>query len=133
MKIEHFGLAVKEPITMANWYVAHLGFVIRRSWGDNQNGGAFISNSSQDLASEPMIEIYNNNNVTSILGSPTFSPLTLHIAVNSSDPDADLARLEKAGAVFIERNEKKPQADELIFLRDPWGNVIQLVKRCKAF
>ena len=128
MKIEHIGLSVKDPISMANWYVANLGFVIRRTNGTDQKGLAFISDPSQ----ETMLELFNNN-VTPPLDPAAMSPLIVHIAVKSSDPEADLQRLVKAGCVYVEGDPKATTSDVLVLLRDPWGMVIQLAKRLKDF
>ena len=128
MKIEHVGLSVKEPHKMAEWYVKNLGFVIRRSAGNDQGGLAFISDPDQ----EAMLEIYNNN-TTPPLDSFALPNLAIHIAFKSSDPDADLQRLIKAGATLIEHNDPKPGGDTLFLLKDPWGNVLQLAKRAKDF
>jgi catechol-2,3-dioxygenase len=38
MIIEHIGLAVTAPHTMAAWYIQHLGFHMRRSGGSDQDG-----------------------------------------------------------------------------------------------
>ena len=128
MKIEHIGLSVSKPISMANWYVEHLGFIIRRQGGDDQKGLAFISAPGQ----EAMLELFDNN-VTPPLESYTLSPAAVHIAITSQDPEADMQRLIKAGAVYIEGDPKKATGDVLVLLRDPWGNTIQLAKRAEPF
>jgi catechol-2,3-dioxygenase len=127
MIIEHIGISVSAPISMAEWYVQHLGFTIRRSRGDDQDGVAFISDPNQEV----MLELFNNT-VTPPLDSPSLAPLTLHIAVKSPDPAADVARLERVGAKRADPNAPIPdRGDILVLLRDPWGNVIQLAKREK--
>jgi glyoxylase I family protein len=128
MKIEHIGLSVSKPITMANWYVEHLGFIIRRQDGNDQKGLAFISDAGQ----ETMLELFDNN-VTPPLEGYALSLLAVHIAVSSQDPEVDMQRLIKAGAVYMEGDPKKAAGDVLVLLRDPWGNTIQLAKRAKAF
>ena len=128
MKIEHIGLAVSNPISMANWYVEHLGFIIRRQNGDDHKGLAFISDPEQGT----MLELFENN-VTPPLGSYNLSPLAVHIAVTSQNPEADMQRLIEAGAVYMEGDARKTTGDVLVLLRDPWGNVIQLAKREKDF
>jgi glyoxylase I family protein len=128
MKIEHIGLSVSKPISMANWYVEHLGFIIRRQDGNDQKGLAFISDPEQ----ETMLELFDNN-VTPPLVSYALSPAAVHIAINSHDPDADMQRLIKAGAVHLEGDPKKATGDVLVLLRDPWGMTIQLAKRAKPF
>ena len=80
MKIEHIGLSVSKPISMANWYVEHLGFIIRRQDGNDQKGVAFISDAKQ----ETMLELFDNN-VTPPLEGYALSPLAVHIAIASHD------------------------------------------------
>jgi glyoxylase I family protein len=128
MKIEHIGLSVDKPISMAKWYVENLGFVIRRQNGDDHKGLAFISDSPHGA----MLELFDNN-VTPALKGYALSPLAVHIAVTSADPAGDVARLVKAGAVHIEGDPNKPTGDILVLLRDPWGMVIQLAKRAEPF
>ena len=53
--------------------------------------------------------------------------MTFHIAFLSEDVDADVARLEAAGAERVELVHK-PGFDMAI-LRDPQGIAVQLVKR----
>ena len=125
MIIEHIGLAVTAPHSMADWYIQHLGFTLRRGGGSDQDGVAFIADPSQEV----MIELFRNP-VTPAMTWDGLAPLTLHFALKSDDPLADAARLVAAGATFIERNARTPNpGDILILLHDPWGNVLQLVKR----
>ncbi len=129
MIIEHIGISVAAPLSMAEWYVQHLGFTIRRSRGDDRDGVAFISDPDQGV----MLEIFKNP-VTPPLDSSSLVPLALHIALKSPDPAADVARLERAGAKRADPNAPIPdRGDILVLMRDPWGNVIQLVKREKDF
>jgi glyoxylase I family protein len=129
MKIEHIGLAVNAPHSMANWYIQHLGFSMRLGRGSDQDGVAFIGDPSQDV----MLELFRNP-VTPAMTWEGLAPLTLHFALTSDDPLADADRLVAAGASFVERNTRVPNAgDILILLHDPWGNVIQLARREKPF
>jgi catechol 2,3-dioxygenase-like lactoylglutathione lyase family enzyme len=126
MKIEHFGMVVPAPHTMAQWYVDNLGFSIERQAGDNSAGLAFIADSSRQV----MVELFARKDLTP-LDYASLPPAMVHIAVSSDDPDADIARLQQAGATLVEDNKNSGAADRLAFLRDPWGVVIQLVKRSK--
>jgi glyoxylase I family protein len=129
MKIEHIGLAVTAPHTMADWYIRHLGFEMRLSRGSDADGMAFIADPAQDV----MLELFRNP-VTPAMTWEGLAPLTLHFALKSDDPLADADRLVAAGASFVERNARTPNAgDILILLHDPWGNVIQLARRVKPF
>ena len=127
MIIEHIGLAVSAVQSMAGWYGQHLGLGVRFRGGNDQDGVAFISAPGQDV----MLELSTRPGLA-VPDWPGLPPLTLHFAFKSEDPYADAERLEAAGATFVERNTRVPtQGDILILMRDPWGNVIQLVKRAK--
>jgi len=124
MKIEHFGLIVPQPLSMARWYEEHLGFQIKRSGGDDTEGVAFVADSSGQV----MLELFARRD-TPPLDFPALAPLQVHIAMLSDDPVADCDRLQEVGAVMLEDNLGRGSGDRLILLRDPWGVVIQLVKR----
>jgi uncharacterized glyoxalase superfamily protein PhnB len=123
MKIEHFAYQIENPAAVAAWYVAHLGFVVKRSGGAPAYAH-FLADSSGSV----MIEIYNNPTVR----TPNYAdihPLLLHLAFCSEDPAADRDRLVSAGATVVEDLTTSPLGDLLVMLRDPWAFAIQLVKR----
>jgi uncharacterized glyoxalase superfamily protein PhnB len=124
MNIEHVGLIVRAPISMARWYEQNLGFQIRFSGGDDEDGVAFLTDGSGRV----MLELAILPNVAP-LEFQSLEPLQLHIAVTSADPEADCRRLQAAGAVFVEKCARTLPGDTLLLLRDPWGTVIQLAKR----
>ena len=123
MKIEHFGLQVADPGAMADWYVAHLGFTIRRE-AESPNPVRFIADSS----GEAMIEIYHNPTA----GVPDYfsiDPLVLHIAYVCADVDGETERLVSAGASVASEARNTDAGDRLAMLRDPWGVPLQLCDR----
>jgi hypothetical protein len=123
MKIEHAAYQAEDPVAVAAWYVAHLGFTVRRS-----SGPPAYTHFLADSSGSVMIEIYNNPRIL----TPAYSamdPLLLHLAFSSGDPEADRDRLVAAGAVLVEDFVTSPAGDGLVMLRDPWGFAIQLVKR----
>jgi glyoxylase I family protein len=124
MHIEHIGLSVPEPLKMAAWYQTHLGFSIRTQAGDDGDGVAFITAQDQQI----MLELFRLPEVPQP-DYRSWQPLQLHIALTSADPDADCSRLQIAGAEYVEHCARKMPGDVLILMRDPWGLVIQLVKR----
>ena len=126
MKIEHVAFQAKDPVAVAQWYVAHLGCVVRRSSGPPGHTH-FLA----DSAGSVMVEIYNHPR----LETPeyrTMDPLLLHLAFCSDDPAADRDRLVSAGATVEEDVVTTPAGDVLVMLRDPWGFAIQLVRRAKS-
>jgi len=122
MKIEHVALQVAEPAAAAEWYVANLGFSVRRAV-DQPVVARFLADSSGAV----MLELYNSPSVP-VPAYGAMDPLLLHVAFVCDDVPAALQRLLHAGATLV----TAPHAngcDELAMLRDPWGLAIQLVRR----
>ena len=119
MKIEHTGLQVADPAAMADWYVEHLGFAIKRS-ADEPNPVRFLA----DSGGQVMIEIYRNP-VADVPDYGSMNPLLLHIAYDCPDVDETVKRLVSAGASIATDAATTPAGDRLAMLRDPWGLSIQ--------
>jgi catechol 2,3-dioxygenase-like lactoylglutathione lyase family enzyme len=126
MKIEHVAFSVSDPVAMADWYVKHLGLRVARSGGPAQNNVRFLADDS-GLA---MIEIYRSPDVAPP-DFRTLHPYIVHLAFLADDVKAERDRLIRAGAVAEGGVATTADADELCFLRDPWGFCLQLVKRAK--
>lgn len=114
MKLEHIGYNVAEPQKVMDWWCANLGF--------KQVHPAFIVDSTGAMA----IEFYCND-AAPIPDYAKQSHFTMHIAFLSDDVDAEVKRLEAAGAKLVELVHK-PGLDMAV-LRDPFGIAIQFVKR----
>jgi len=122
MKIEHFALNVADPAAMADWYGRHLGMKIARR-GDPKTTTLFIADDNG-----LMIELYNDPR------EPHFDAANMgtqiwHLALLATDMAADHKRLIAAGCRPVGEINTTPVGDQLAFLRDPWGFVLQLVKR----
>ena len=125
MKIEHAAYNVKDPLAMGRWYVEQLGFVVKRRTVDPPYAH-FLADDSGTV----MIEIYGNAEVP-VPDYPNLDALALHLALVSKDVEADVARLEAAGATLDGEPFTAPNGDQFAMLRDPWGMAIQLVKRAE--
>ena len=123
-EIEHIGIAVKEPVKMANWYQEALGFNIKFSAEDDEKAVAFLT----DGGGRVMLELGKLPDVLP-LAEGLSHHLQLHIALKSDDPEKDAEYLVSMGARFIERCPIRRPGENLIVLSDPWGNTLQLVKR----
>lgn len=123
MKVEHFALQVPDPIAMAAWYVAQLGFSIARSDGEPAHVRFLM-----DDAGSVILEIYRNPKIP-VPDYRALDPLATHLAFVSENPAADRDRLVKAGAKIVEDFSISPAGDQFVMLRDPWGVPLQLVKR----
>jgi len=122
MRIEHVGLQVTDPVAMADWYIAHLGFVCKRA-ADSPVPVRFIADETGG-----MLELYDNPKVR----TPDYAamdPLLLHVAFVCEDVTGTTERLLKAGATLASPPQTMPNGDFLAMLRDPWGLAIQLCRR----
>lgn len=123
MKFEHFAINVKEPQAIAQWFAEHLDMKIVRA-DDTPPHITFI----QDPTGGVLIEMYDNP-AGEFPDFAVMHPLTFHIAFMVDDMEADMARLVAAGAAVALEPLAQPNGDILAFLRDPWGNAVQLVQR----
>jgi catechol 2,3-dioxygenase-like lactoylglutathione lyase family enzyme len=125
MRIEHFGYMVEDPVQVARWYVAHLGFQIRRQ--QSQSPWAhFLA----DATGRVMLEIYNNPRAV-VPDYAAMDPLVLHLAFSVHDVPQTRGELLAGGASAEGEITVTSCGDQLAMLRDPWGMAIQLVKRAE--
>lgn len=123
MKVEHVAFNVEDPLSMARWYVEHLGFkVVRRSMD------APWAHFLVDSTGSTMFEIYGNTNAP-IPDYHQTNVSTLHLAFVSDDVEADIRKLTAAGGNLDGEVAHTPAGDTMAFVRDPWGMTLQLVKR----
>lgn len=107
---------------MAAWYEEHVGFTIVRKL-DVPQKTHFLG----DYSGAILIEIYNSP-PDDVPDYAAMDPLQLHLALVSSDPEADKDKLLHAGATFA-GEVRNPDGTHLVMLRDPWGLALQLCKR----
>ena len=124
MKIEHFAFNVEDPIALADWYVANLGLRIARKIDSPRNETFLVDDNN-----ETVIEVYNNPAGDKVPFAE-LSPLAFHIAFTvEEDMTAEIERLVAAGGTAVGDIATTPAGDKLAFVRDPWGNGVQLVQR----
>ncbi|MGO8690348.1 MAG: VOC family protein [Thermoguttaceae bacterium] len=124
MRLEHIALQVADAAAMADWYVTHLGFGIRRR-SDQPTVARFLADDSGSI----LFEIYCSPNAP-VPDYGRMSPTVLHLAVLSADLAADVLRLVAAGATLLSGPETSG-GDHFAMLRDPWGMPLQLVRRAE--
>lgn len=125
MRIEHVAFNVEDPLSMARWYVEHLGFEVRRRVMESPWAHFIV-----DSTGQTMIEIYGNPDVP-LPDYRAMHPGILHLALVSDDVEADIVRLEKAGGKLDGEIARTPAGDTMAFVRDPWGFTLQLVNRAQ--
>ncbi|MCS6910664.1 MAG: hypothetical protein NZM11_08880, partial [Anaerolineales bacterium] len=80
---------------------------------------------------QPMIEFYHNP-ADPVPDYAALHPVRHHIAFVVDDIAAERARLLAAGCTPFDEPTTNAAGDTLVFLRDPWGLALQLVKRAVA-
>ena len=122
MRLEHIAFQVAEPAAMADWYVTHLGFNIRRR-RDEPAVVRFLADGSGSI----LFELYCSAKAA-VPDYGRMDPAVLHLAVLSADLPADVVRLVAAGATWLSGPEAAG-GDQFAMLRNPWGMPLQLVRR----
>lgn len=123
MKIEHFAVNVSDPIKMGHWWAENLGLNIIRM-DDTSPYITFLA----DEDNGTVIELYANPKGETIDLSQ-YSIFTFHIAFAVDDISAECDRLIAAGATPTGDILTMGNGDQLGFVRDPWGIVIQILQR----
>ena len=123
MKIEHTAYQVSDPVSVARWYVAHLGLTVKRS----QAEPPFMHFLADD-GDAVMLEFYNNPSVD-VPNYHERHPMIFHLAFKTDDVTATRARLLAAGATPEGEITTTSGGDQLAMVRDPWGLAVQLLKR----
>ena len=120
--IEHTAIASADPHRLADWYVAHLGFVI--NYRSSRGKTVFIK-----AADGSMIEIIESAPGTS--PAPGMKDAGIrHLALVVEDFDAEYARLRSEGVAFLTEPERAT-GNSIAFFHDCDGNILHLLHREK--
>jgi catechol 2,3-dioxygenase-like lactoylglutathione lyase family enzyme len=122
VNIEHVAFNVTDPVAVADWYVRHLGLRVVRK-GDGPVFGHFLA----DSAGRTVLEIYRQD--APIPDYANQHVFVFHVAFKCEDVATERARLLAVGATSAGEVTTSPNGDVMTFLRDPWGVVLQLVRR----
>jgi len=123
VKIEHTAYQVADPVSLAAWYVTHLGLRIKRSQ-QTPPFGYFLADDGDTV----MLEFYRQDAMP-VPDYRAMDPLLLHLAFLADDVAGTRARLMAAGATPEGDAFTNAAGDEVAMLRDPWGLAIQLIRR----
>ena len=122
MNIEHVAINVADPVALADWYVRHLGMSVVRKV-DGPPFTRFIA----DAAGHVVLEVYHQD--APVPDYASYHHFVFHVAFMTNDVAGVRARLVAAGATPATEITQSPDGDIMTFVRDPWGIVIQLVRR----
>ena len=115
--LEHTAIASPNPRVLAEWYAAHLEFVINYEYAGNY----FVR-----AANGSMLEIIPGKGP---LPPPQLDdPGIRHLAIDVDDFDAAHQRLQAAGVRFLSEPMNK-QGNRLLFFADRDGNILHLIQR----
>ncbi|MGO4879877.1 MAG: VOC family protein [Bryobacteraceae bacterium] len=115
--VEHTAIASPDPRALAEWYAAHLEFVINYEYAGNY----FVR-----AANGAMLEIIPGKGA---LTPPQFDdPGIRHLAIDVDDFEAAHQRLQSAGVRFLSEPMNK-QGNRLLFFADRDGNILHLIQR----
>jgi len=118
--IEHTAIASPDPHRLADWYVAHLDFVI--NYRSSRSATVFIK-----AGDGSMIEIIEAASGTSPAAGMKDAGLR-HLALVVDDFDATHARLKSQGVAFLTEPERA-SGNAVAFFRDCDGNILHLLHR----
>ncbi|HTP34313.1 MAG TPA: VOC family protein [Candidatus Acidoferrales bacterium] len=120
--IEHTAIASADPHRLADWYVAHLDFVIN-----------YRSSRSKTV----FVKAFDGYMIEIIEAEPGTTPAEgmkaagfRHLALAVDDFDATYARLVSKGVAFLTEPERA-SGNTIAFFRDCDGNILHLLHREK--
>jgi catechol 2,3-dioxygenase-like lactoylglutathione lyase family enzyme len=128
MTIEHVAFNVADPVKMAEWYGTNLGMRVVRKVEGGPNTRFIV-----DRAGRVVLELYHQARAP-VPDYAGMDPFVLHIAFQTDDVGTARQKLLQAGATSAGAAGEVTTADngdQMCFLRDPWGGVVQLVKRAQ--
>jgi len=115
--LEHTAIASPAPLTLANWYVEHLGFHINFSYAGNY----FVK-----APNGAMLEIIPSEGER---GSNKMRDMGIrHLAVAVDDFDAAHEQLKAMNVKFL-GEPYETQGNRLVFFADCDGNILHLITR----
>jgi len=117
--LEHTAIASPDPRALAEWYAAHLEFVINYEYAGNY----FVR-----AANGTMLEIIPGK--AALAPPQPDDPGIRHLAIAVDDFEAAHARLKAAGVTFLSEPMNK-QGNRLLFFADGDGNILHLIQREK--
>jgi len=127
--MEHIAIAARDPARLAEWYVATLGFRVRKTL---DGGPGKPQAHLLESGSGAWVEIFVADSVKGGVERSNTDPGLAHIAMVVSDFDAAQAFLDKVGVRSEGAERAAPLGARVRFYRDPEGNLFHILFRPKA-
>jgi catechol 2,3-dioxygenase-like lactoylglutathione lyase family enzyme len=120
-RLDHFGIMVADIDAAVDWYVAHLGAVVRDRW---ENTDAQMKWAHLDIGSAP-VEFVQRDGLVGVSDSAAGFH---HLALSVSEVDVAVRALEGAGGAVVFPPSYFDRHDmDWSFVRDPFGNILELI------
>lgn len=119
-RFEHLAINVENPKAVADWYVKYLGLEIISA----SKKMIFV----RDPGGHFMFELYKKPEAKGSFSS--LSHDAAHVAFAVDDADALSRKMVEGGAQIL-KAFTNPVGDRVINMRDPWGNMLQVIHRVK--
>ena len=126
LRVEHIGLAAKDPAFLRDWYVRVLGF--EEVFRDRGNPAAYFLRSSAGL----MIEIYPADSGNDAVRNNKLAGWR-HLALRVESMETARAALAARGVEFTEEIRPAGGGGRVLFFSDVEGNLLHLVERPEGF
>ena len=120
IRFEHFALNVESPKKVADWYIKFMGLKII-----SENKSAIFVG---DPDSNFMFELYNKKEAKGKYSD--LNHATSHVAFAVDDAEGLANKMVEGGAKLLKKFNN-PAGDTVINIRDPWGNMLQVIHRLK--
>lgn len=122
--VEHIGLAARNSAALKVWYASVLGAEL--VFDNRQSPPAFLLR----LPGGPMVEIYQGDRAIQETGMNTLAGWR-HLALRVESLAMARAELTARGVAFTDPVKPAGGGGQVLFFKDPEGNLIHLVERPK--
>lgn len=119
-RFEHVAINVDNPKAVADWYAQYLGLVIVSA----SKKMIFV----RDAGGHFMFELYSKPEAKGSYAS--LSHASSHVAFAVDDAEAMSKKMVEGGAKILNAFTN-PVGDRVVNMRDPWGNMLQVIHRVK--
>jgi catechol 2,3-dioxygenase-like lactoylglutathione lyase family enzyme len=121
-RVEHIGLAAKDPVSLKDWYVRALGAEL--VFADGKTPPAFFLR----LPGGVLLEIYASQSASTLTADNTVAGWR-HLALHVASLETARQQLESRGVAFMDPVKPAGGGGRVLFFRDGEGNLLHLIER----